>query len=464
MDNNNNHRSESARQQLTEEEEDNHQQQQHQQLTMTTSPPILYFAYGAMVNPHSRRLRNVAATDFVPAILPNYHLDFAETGFGNVLPSHHNNISDAASEAVGAAEDGTPEVGYTTEGTGADAAATVGVVGLRQAQEGVHGVFMQIHSDHDWTILKDIEVGYVVVELPVHPYASSSSSSSDKEMGEEHDRVIFARVFRLKEEVPPILPAPQQDQPHRAGRMGEEDDSAAGAAAPQMTAKEEEKKKKNLPSERYLNVIVEGLRHHGVCSLYIARLQSSTECTPRRTPDTYLTFPRRGLRRSGSSIGYVSSSILSDSPDEEDENNDSDDEGNNEDQLSLPEISYDHYVERSKTQPCFLLGSVVLDIVQPPTAPHHPRQDKGSSTSSNGDDYHPMYRMLYDKCIGKADMKAMLLSAIHDPDLPDGDALQDRWAIDLAVEMFQKNGMIDNIRACARVVASGSTAGNEEQQ
>lgn len=158
---------------------------------------------------------------------------------------------------------------------------------------------------------------------------------------------------------------------------------------------DDQSKKNVLPQERYLNIIANGLEYHGVRDDYIDYIRSA-ECIKGRTPENYWTFK-----------------------------GDSDD---------LPIISYDEYEKRAKDEHLFLLGGLVIQILEPPC------QESNDA----------MYKFLYNKAVGQPDLLNFMLVAIYDPDLP-GPELHDKWAIDMMVSTFYAAGDYDKFQAVARV-------------
>lgn len=88
---------------------------------------ILYFGYGAMVNPISRARRGVHTLNERPATLEDYRLTFAYGGAGNIL---------------------------------------------RKRGWSVHGVVMECKTEKDWELLKEFDAGYDCIEVEVYPYES----------------------------------------------------------------------------------------------------------------------------------------------------------------------------------------------------------------------------------------------------------------------------------------------------
>jgi hypothetical protein len=97
------------------------------QPSTTSNEAVCYFAFGAMVNPTSRAQRGVKTAKERPAILKDFELSFALTGFGNINPV--------------------------------------------QGKE-VHGVLMEFQDEEHWQIIQEFETGYDDQIGLVYPYDS----------------------------------------------------------------------------------------------------------------------------------------------------------------------------------------------------------------------------------------------------------------------------------------------------
>lgn len=163
-----------------------------------------------------------------------------------------------------------------------------------------------------------------------------------------------------------------------------------------LTNTKQKNGKSGIPQERYLRIIAEGMRYHGVKEEYIQKCILSADHVPSRKPHEYLSFPSK--------------------PE------------------PLPSISYEAYVQRAKTIPCFIVGDRVIDLVG-----NLPPRDV------------PIMRAIFAKAVGKPDFTAYMLETLYDPNLPDTDHW--KWAIDQLVDIFTSTGiMAENTCISMRIV------------
>jgi hypothetical protein len=145
------------------------------------------------------------------------------------------------------------------------------------------------------------------------------------------------------------------------------------------------------PQERYLKIIAQGLEYHGVDPQYIQEL-FKFDYRPSRKPENYLSFPCP---------------------------------------TDLPTISFQDYVKRSQTQPCFVVHDRVVDLV-------------GEYDASS-----PLIKILFANHIGKKDCTEGIMKAVYDPDMPETEPW--KWAENHIVDVTTSMGMNDNFRVSFRL-------------
>mmetsp|Transcript_14374 Transcript_14374/g.22143 ORF Transcript_14374/g.22143 Transcript_14374/m.22143 type:complete len:347 (-) Transcript_14374:130-1170(-) len=192
----------------------------------------IYFGYGAMCNPVSRRRRNIQESSLRPAYLPNFKIDFSLAGVANIIPVSEKNNA------------------------------------------GVHGVLMEFDSQEMWGKVCQSESGYDKKEELVIPYNSKEKELSNDHNNDKHNKgekknetMVQAYVF--------YMTGTQEIS------ATEEEENKVGA-----------KKKVDVgkPQERYLKVIAEGMRMYDVDENYITKSILGVDCYPSRKPGSYLTF------------------------------------------------------------------------------------------------------------------------------------------------------------------------------
>ena len=202
----------------------------------------------------------------------------------------------------------------------------------------VHGVVMEFQSEAEWQVILDIESAYNCKELTIKTYD-----------GKEVKAYAFFMIDKLSE---------------------------------------------GKPQERYLKIIAEGLKHHGVKPEYVENL-FKVEFRPSRKPENYLSFP-----------------IPADK--------------------ELPTLTFEEYLERSKTKPCAIIHDKVIDLV------------------GEYDDNNPLIRVWQVNHCGKTCMAPTLRKAVYDPDLTDDIELH-RWAEDHLMDVIIAMGMEGNFQVGARI-------------
>ena len=207
----------------------------------------------------------------------------------------------------------------------------------------VQGVLMQLNK-LDWEIVRKSEAGYQDKHVQVVPYGASP---------------VMAHVFYF-------------------GDFGE--------------------RPQGIPQERYLKIIAEGMRFHGVDERYIRSEILDIDFIPSRKPNEYLSFPRNSK--------------------------------------PLPMLTFEDYMERASNDktPCFLVGDYVVDLV------------------CAFDHENPWAKALFKEAVGKPDVTPWLESVIYDPDMP----LECRWkwAENFMVDTFASAGMAECPLVTHRLVKS----------
>ncbi|KAG7344541.1 hypothetical protein IV203_022549 [Nitzschia inconspicua] len=196
--------------------------------------PHYYFGYGAMCNPVSRQRRNIDGKNFRAAVLPNFRLDFSNSGVASVV--------EVKSEAAESACD-----------SGDSSESTIEIEG-GSFENCVHGVLMEFHERIMWEKTVASEKGYEHRKVWVYPYADECSTEMDDTVESRHRKrpePVLAHIFYMT------------SRPEKSGR----------------------------PQERYLKIIAQGLEHHGVTAKYIQKKILSVESIPCRAPSEFRSFP-----------------------------------------------------------------------------------------------------------------------------------------------------------------------------
>lgn len=212
---------------------------------------------------------------------------------------------------------------------------------LRKVGWDVHGVVMECKSEKDWQLLKDFDAGYDCIQVDVLPYGS--------------DDPIKANAFIMNQ------------------------DEAENQKLPLD----------RLPQERYIRIIVLGMKHHGVDEEYIDSIFMHVPYIPNRKPEEYLQFPQEK-------------------------------EGK-----SLKSVSHKEYEKKSKKRSWFVVGDRIIQV-----GPHDPRSG--------------FMQWVQSRTIGQPDCTWTWLQTLYDPDLPECDGpdgvthLHQSWAENQMVDKFQQ--------------------------
>ena len=113
--------------------------------------------------------------------------------------------------------------------------------------ESVHGIVMEL-TQKGWEFMTTFEKGYNVIEETVIPYKNGGGSSC------EEQQPIQARLFRMPLDM------------------------------------ETDISKRSIPTERYLKVIVAGMKEYGVQDDYIQKQLLNIEFVPSTKPEAYRSF------------------------------------------------------------------------------------------------------------------------------------------------------------------------------
>lgn len=206
---------------------------------------IYYFGYGPVVNPMVRKRRRLQTYEEQPAVLHDYRLTFAYGGIANIF--HQRGFQ-------------------------------------------VHGVLMKFKCRKDWKRFQSYDVGYNESDLvSVVPYTQRATACDDvqDEDADEVDIGAERQVHSLEEDLrTPISPASGGIQAY-AMSMKEYDPSKLEAPIEQ------------LPAERYLKLIWQGMREYKVDEDYIQDQIMSVPYIPTCKPEEYLTIPFSKKHKSG---------------------------------------------------------------------------------------------------------------------------------------------------------------------
>lgn len=230
-------------------------------------------------------------------------------------------------------------------------------------------------------ILKDFELNFGLTGAgTINPAVGQEVHGVLMEFqDDEHWKII--QSFEMGYDVlkGPIYPYGSQDEPIQAHYF------QISAAKIQELANGAPKR----PQERYLKIIASGMVHHGVDLGYVQRNIKSVDFIPTRQPHEYLYFPFS-------------------EPEEE-----------------LPLFTWEEYTARSTTsQPCFLVGEKVVQVVNPDTNLF-------------------LQSFLKTRLVGKPCCAFGLTQLLYEPDLPEcpeeGDLqnIHFRWAENQLFDFFQ---------------------------
>lgn len=260
---------------------------------------------------------------------------------------------------------------FSTSGTGNIIAHDDNNDSTTTTSSQVHGVLLQLSSTQMWRQVQDAEAGYQHQLVSVLPYG-------DGDTKDDENNCIEAHVFIMN-----------------SASTNDDDDGNKIATTV------------SLPQERYLKIIAEGMRHHGVDETYIQTTILQADHIPARRPEDYRSFAKATTK----------------------DNMDA----------SLPVISLDDYQARvANGVPCFIIGDWVIDIV-------------GDLPES------PFQKVLQEKVIGKSDVTPLVKQILYDPNLPPPH-LHSQWAMDQMVDLFQANGIYENARISMRLQSASPSS------
>eukprot|EP00545_Synedropsis_sp_CCMP1620_P014188 CAMPEP_0119023266 /NCGR_PEP_ID=MMETSP1176-20130426/29629_1 /TAXON_ID=265551 /ORGANISM="Synedropsis recta cf, Strain CCMP1620" /LENGTH=315 /DNA_ID=CAMNT_0006978313 /DNA_START=1 /DNA_END=948 /DNA_ORIENTATION=+ len=219
----------------------------------------------------------------------------------------------------------------------------------------VHGVVMECKTEVDWERIVDFDHGYAYLEVEVLPYTSKEP--------------IMARTFVM------------------AG------DALENAKLPSN----------RLPQERFIRIVAEGMKYHGVEQEVIDFHIMNVPYIPSRKPDEYRRF---------------SADI------------------NSKKRSKIKTISYDDYLMKSKKMVWIAIGGHVVHVK--PT-------DENDSMSG------PFLQWVKQNLVGKSDCTQYMMQVCYDPTLSwceNGVTdLHRRWAENVLVEKFEQ-GDLTGILVC----------------
>ena len=205
----------------------------------------------------------------------------------------------------------------------------------------VHGVLLECETFHDVELLKEIGANYQCEKVLVYPY-------------DNEEEPILAHVH--------------------------------------VMSKEQQPETDELPQERYVRIIGEGLKYHGVDQEYIDYQIMNVHYTP--NPKILLQFPLQQHKKHAA---------------------------------ALKEISYTTYISKSHRNLWFLVGQKVIEI----QVPHNKRD--------------PFVEWAKQELVGKPDSTWFMLQLMYDPSLPVCQTVADvqeehiAWAEHQLVEKFQES-------------------------
>lgn len=196
---------------------------------------IYYFGYGPICNELVRRRREIKVVEIQAAYCPDYRLTFAFGGIADIV-----------------------------------------------AKKGfeVHGLLFKLESEEDWLKLKKFESGNTPTVRTVIPYSAIPKSRIGDESGSDEDE--------------------EEEDPFQ--RINADDDFKSHCLLGSIQAYliehpdhvEDcllEAPLEQLPQERYLKLIAQGMRQHGVDEDYVGDHIEACPFVPTRKPQDYRTFP-----------------------------------------------------------------------------------------------------------------------------------------------------------------------------
>lgn len=213
---------------------------------------------------------------------------------------------------------------------------------LKKRGWAVHGVLMECKTKKDWDIIEEFDSGYACITVDVYPYGS--------------DDPIQARVFVMSLD---------------------EDDNAKLPT-------------ERLPQERYVRIIAEGMRFHGLDDEYIDYQIMNVPYIPNRKPAEYLRFPvNKGSKK------------------------------------QLKQLSCQSYTKKAKQNDWLRIGNRVIQIGE-----HDPQS--------------AFVQWAKSQLVGQEDCTWVLMQTLYDPDLPvceseeDLTSLHRLWAENQLMEKFEQ--------------------------
>lgn len=278
----------------------------HTPLSPILMSGILFFGYGAMVNPVSRSQRQIETVMEKPAVLDDHRLTFAVAGAANIV---------------------------------------------RKPGWSVHGIVMECKTEFDWERLMNFDAAYDYIEVDVLPYGS--------------EQTIKARALVMVVEEPGNAKLPIN----------------------------------RLPQERYIQIIAEGMKFHGIDQEVVDFHIMNVPYIPRRKPSEYLRFHTEHHP--------------------------------NKKRSKTKTISYDDFIMKSEKMVWIAIGTHVIQI----------KEVEEGNEGSRGLFLEWVKRNL----VGKYDCTHFLVQGHYDPALASYESgITDEhreWAQNLLVEKFSQGGL-----------------------
>jgi hypothetical protein len=201
---------------------------------------IYYFGYGPIVNDMVRQRREIETSEIQAAYVSEYRLTFAFGGNANIVK----------------------KVGFQ-----------------------VHGLLMKLKSPADWEKIKKFEAGNEPQVRTVVPYSAMAAQQNQSDNDNDIDDIDNDNDNDNDEDshnADEDFFAPQLKgtiQAYLIEMPGNVEDTLLDAPI------------ERLPQERYLKLIAQGMRQHGVDEDYVTDHIEACPFIPSRTPSEYFTFP-----------------------------------------------------------------------------------------------------------------------------------------------------------------------------
>jgi hypothetical protein len=360
-----------------------------------------YFCVGPLVNPAVRDRRRLNSTDHhQAAVLLDYRLIFTHSGAHVV-----------------------PKIGYN-----------------------VHGVVMRVPHDDDWQRIVDVDSGaWQQIPVNVYPYGTKKNHHSHHQHQKQKHQSSHDDDAPLEPDTNDDDDAVEDDDIVAAVCKGRRPIHAYVSIINEYDESQHGEPLEKKPQERYLRLIAEGMRHHGVDETYVTDEVMSCPFVPKRTPEDWYTFPTTFAATTATQLHRKKSC-------NDDKNAQSSNSEQDHQQQQLPVITMKKYEKlcRKNKKPnsdvYFILHNYVLKM-----GTHDPQ--------------NPIALWIRGLGHGKADLCYTVHQIVVDPDIPwartrgDMTLLHYAWAEDHVFEVFKLCGTTATKLFCLEEQNTATTTG-----